>query len=1316
MTPLDLFVGRLDEIQTFENLIEPGSTRWVMLVSGPSGTGKSLLIDWLFEKCCREVRHARVQLTPNTTPWDFLRLLAVQLGREYAKALGEKLDELERAERQAVQINVAPTMKMEGKLAGRISGATQTSNTTVHLGSVAEIEQLEREGRRLDAFVKVLEPLGLDSWVLFVDEAEHLKERGQFTRFLLDRLVRRLRSHFPGFRLYLSGQALPDRASFPRHECVNFELGTLKPSEAALFLERAGITDEAVKTKLIQLTSAYPLLLGMIIEGPGLDASDLNQLDGRKLTDRLDPRAVTAWIYDRIIDRLPESIRPIAVDLSLFDWFDLTILRASFGIELEDAVFRDLIRRSFVKQIGAGQWRCHDIVRQHLAAERRDSDPEVVVTVSRKAFQAFIEQMLARGERDGDAFFAGRLDYVRGALTSASEFSANKALSFVTDEFLKASTDSTIDYLFGLTRMMDAASLPASVREFGCDSRCFLERYHLDQSDKNSLDFALRLASEAQRLKNEEASELFRGLALHLAWKCREWETALRLAGELIEERPTVENKIERAIIQAEAGSADEGRRMLESIRDEEGDTVEVLTGLGMFALIVDETDQAQRHFTDAVAGAPEGAEEARLQLAQILFMTEQYEEALVQVDRLLEIAPEHQVALRLRLEILACLGRFRHVSPSGQEDAIFRDFKDMFAELSTESAEGLVMTELAEDSSAVPLPVLLGQGAIFALRGNQEAQERIHAAVLERAPEARDLVELQRVELLIVTTRPQLAVERAERLLKRRPDWPGAYFALSKIHEMLGHSLEARRVLDRVTEAFPSLQDFADQAIAATWLIENNLKGALDYLEQRAEESDLGPQSRLLQARLLAAEHRPDRALDILEHIIVTADREELSTSDMILARRLFGIISAAAAKTEQARSTAENLTELFPHNPAAIVAAITIYVAIGDERPVRSMSRTYGDDAPLIVRSALLEALATFELKRYGGDLDELLAALKNDPRRLELVMATMVASSQIPPEQSISLIARVFELAPNAVLEIQRLFTHTMVADFATREKVMSMRKAPSTPPHLRLGLTAVLAGQGYIDLQDGCQELRDIGNEFPQLATNSKMLEIELLLNVGKVDEVGAMLAPHMELDRMTELALPMVIRYLTQKGDRQGAVRCLKRAADTNPARRRILLEMMVDILIDYDASQALNIIQELEPEAPLSIGLSMSRANALGSLERYDEAIATMNEVLKDEQLDTGDRATCMAILAKWRLKAGHTDAAIQSYRDALDLEPDSAPVLTGLSIALEKAQQWPEAYSTLRDAIALEPKRINTAEKRLQLLRARAIESEAKL
>lgn len=1315
MTPLELFVGRAGEIRAFEKLLAPDAARWVMLVTGLSGTGKSLLIDWLRQHRCAGVRHAKVQLTPNTTAPDFLRLLAAQLDEGFETALGERLDVLDKVERRGPLVQVSPTMTMESKLGGRIDDAVQTSNTVVNLESATEMEALERETRRLDALVSVIRPLGADPWVLFVDESEHLEDRN-FCRFLLERLVPRLRSRFPGFRFCLSGQSLPERASFGPHERVRVELGELNAEETAQLLKRAGVDDAAVQRRVMELTAGHPLLLGMLIEDCCLEAEALEERGEVTLPDRLDQGAVTTWIYGRILDRLPEAVRPIAADLALFDWFDLSILRASFGLNLEEATFRDLSRRSFVKAIGPGQWRCHDIVRRSLAAARRAADPEAAAGLCASAAEAFLQQMRARGEREGQSFFAGRLDYVRGALRGASGFSAARALDLMVGEFLEASAGQTNDYLFGLTHMMRGEDLPQAVRDFGEETRRFLERLNAEQADAWTVAFAERLAADAQRLGNNDTQEMYQVIAQGLAQQCGEWQTAVRLARALVQQHPKLDHRLLLSRTLASAGAAEEARQLLETVRAESGDTAEVLTGFGVVELIAQDTDRAQRFLADAIASEPEGAVQARLHLARILFAADCDEEALVQVDRLLEIAPGHDAGQRLRLDILAWLGRYNSMAPAeGQAAALIRESEDQIAELLVGDDPRRVLGAIAEDAAAVPVPLLLSAGEIAAARGQAEELERIHAVLLARAPEAKDLTDLQRLTQLLATGQATQAIREAEEVLARCPDLPGPYFVLSRIYEELGRHCESRELLGRLAERFPSLADQADQAIAGSHLAEGAAEAALDYLSRRAEEGALGARANVLRAVILSRNGHLDEACDVLERVVATTGRDQLSASGMISARRLFGILSAASGAADQASAAATALTELFPGVPMATVAALEIYGSLRDDRAVRAIAARTGEDAPLTVRVAVLGELGKLAFRHHRGSAAALLDALKREPERTDLATAVLLACQGASAQEAAELAAQAFRLAPRTLVEIQRLSTEAMVADPRLRETVMAMRARQDVPPLTRLGLDVALATHGYLRLDDARRDLQEIARQLPHMAAAVRVAEANLLLELDEPDEAGTVLAPFLEPGAMVEQAVVPSMLYLKRLGDWEAAVDLLEEAVAAFPADRLALLELRADLLIEHDPARALQSLEALRDEERLTAGLSMSLANALGTLGRHDEAIAVVAEALTDPGLDDVERATALRLLGRWQREAGRLDEAVESFSAAAALQPRQAAPLLGLARALEAAERWSEAYAALRDAVALEPQRLVALEQDLQRLRRQIDAAEAR-
>src|SRR5690606_266555 len=124
-------------------------------------------------------------------------------------------------------------------------------------------------------------------------------------------------------------------------------------------------------------------------------------------------------------------------------------------------------------------------------------------------------------------------------------------------------------------------------------------------------------------------------------------------------------------------------------------------------------------------------------------------------------------------------------------------------------------------------------------------------------------------------------------------------------------------------------------------------------------------------------------------------------------------------------------------------------------------------------------------------------------------------------------------------------------------------------------------------------------------------------------------------------------------YLQRRGDWEAAVGLLEEAAKAFPADRLALFELRADLLIDHDPARALQELEALREEAPLTIGLSMSLANALGQLGRHDAAIKAMADALLDLRLDDAERAMALRILGRWQREAGQIGEAVESLRAA---------------------------------------------------------------
>src|SRR5262249_6158283 len=148
---------------------------------------------------------------------------------------------------------------------------------------------------------------------------------------LLHTLILRLHDSFPRFRVYLTGQSVPVDW-FSRHERYTFSLTAFSLPQTRELLDKVGIEREESQRTVIKATDGHPLLVSMLIEdvlaaGGEVDTDLLGQsLEG------FDEQARTQWIYDRIVDRFEDPVlRRLATNLSLFEWFDLSLLRDVFS-------------------------------------------------------------------------------------------------------------------------------------------------------------------------------------------------------------------------------------------------------------------------------------------------------------------------------------------------------------------------------------------------------------------------------------------------------------------------------------------------------------------------------------------------------------------------------------------------------------------------------------------------------------------------------------------------------------------------------------------------------------------------------------------------------------------------------------------------------------------------------------------------------------------------------------------------------------------------------------------------------------------------
>ncbi|MEP6728984.1 MAG: tetratricopeptide repeat protein [bacterium] len=1295
------FVGRDAEIRQFETLVTQDSPRWVLLVDGLPGMGRRALIDTLRRSHSAAIPSARIELTPGTTESEIMRQLVTQVDAKLAAEFESQLAQLAADEGKQALVNYAPEIDMRASFLGSIREASQ-GNVTMQLGDLATVVQLDRRTRRLDLLERVLSQLRDRVWVLFVSGAEHLDE-GPLQRFVLREMVPRLHARFPGFRLYLTGHTVPTTV-FARSDYVSSTLGPFTRQQTSAFLEAAG--REASETEpAYALTGGHPLLLTMYVEGV--------QARGKEVlanTPLLDDSARTNWIYDGIISTLPsESLRTIAPDLSTLDWFDLSLLRTLFDAKISAEDFQSLVRRSMIKALPNGRWRCHDLIRPHLAAQRAALDPAGTRALQRRAFAAYRERIESEEEREGASNFPDRLSFVLAALHSASAYSRKEAESFALQELIRGVFDFDEGYVYALARALDAPGSAAALAAIGQQARKLLEDVTVQKWSDDANALVTRLATVAYDAGGVSIAARMLHLATRSSLRSRRIAEALANATRAVAIEDSLESRLLLAEAQSEAGKNDDAIATMAKAREAFGDSAQLRVSEGLLANTLGKTEEAIRHFTEAVAAYPNESRDARLWLGFLLQSRGEHEQALAQADAVLAVEPAHAQASLLRLDSLAMLGRFAELPAQLERmSSQFAHFQNIgtsvVATFSDPILRGRLITALKVDPSTVPPPMIFALCEVLAMEGDVDAVDEWTAVAEKRSPETRELCEMKRATALLFAQRPAEAAIKFRRLIVAGTESWDVYFLLAAAHGNLGEGNDARAVLAQVAVFWPKLQDPVDERYAMSYVVENRAPLALAYLTEQAASRSLGPLARLTKARLLVGAEQVDDALEMLDYILHTDDKDALPITSAIEARLLYALLQLPRNR-DAAVDEARTLEEWFKQ-ATGIRAAATLYTALDDESGLQRLLRNTDIDAR--TRMVIIDGMSTIISKRSPSE-DDLLEALRANPRRLEVAVSLIAQHLKSADAKSlVATMQRIEDVAPGLVGAWTQL-TYEVLASASPRERdAYRAQTAQLGNTSLgRIGYAKILGTLGKISAEEAQAEFQAVALEDPDLADSCVLAESDMLIDLHLLDLAAQRLAPYIAMESPPEVLSEVIPKLYLQQKNNEAASAFSRRVAERFPSRRRSAQESVVDLLISDDKNDdALAMLATMAAEAPLTNGLRVSKANALGGLKRFDEALGELpdDDALRDRP--DLERAMVLRCRGRWLRGANRLADSIAAYTEALAASPRDALARFGLAFALREGEFWSEAYDMMIEGIALAPSELATFEGDLRELR----------
>ena len=195
----------------------------------------------------------------------------------------------------------------------------------------------------------------------------------------------------------------------------------------------------------------------------------------------------------------------------------------------------------------------------------------------------------------------------------------------------------------------------------------------------------------------------------------------------------------------------------------------------------------------------------------------------------------------------------------------------------------------------------------------------------------------------------------------------------------------------------------------------------------------------------------------------------------------------------------------------------------------------------------------------------------------------------------------------------------------------------------------------------------------------------------LFDADRVEEGLAASRRAVELRPESAKALSNVGRALLKLEEFEEAERHLRQALEIDPrnaSARQNLAEVLRKQKRYGEAVKAFRAVLRKEPGNHLAYA---GMGATLFAMERYDEAVAAVRRSLSLKP-DNDMAPSLLHVVAEALRKQGRVKEAMESYREALDVDPEFAPAHAGLGIALFQSERHAEAVKAMARALRLQP------------------------
>jgi len=371
-----IFVGRAYEQQCYQALLK-GDVRWLLIVTGQGGIGKSTLL--------RRFR----EITPAGTAVVSLNFADIALRTDALAILGELAEQVKQY-CQPKQLHMFEKSLLQGR--NELAIQSQMHETIIarehavvqgnqlSMSGIEQRRQIREKVRK--AFNDLLDTLRLATLVLLLDTCEWLNEAessevGQWMlQSVLPKLHERLCQKRRQCVAVIASRFLLDLAAIDEQERRHLVLLVLERAAVDDYLRHIGMQDRALHQRVYDLTHGQALCVSIIAtlwqERP-FSIADLPLMQ-----EQFTEQALLKFVGERILDkRLKSPFRELTRYGIVLRSFNLPTLQAVFpDLHIEYEQFSQFIRYPYIEAVGNRRHATHGLLREILAEEIREQEPE----------------------------------------------------------------------------------------------------------------------------------------------------------------------------------------------------------------------------------------------------------------------------------------------------------------------------------------------------------------------------------------------------------------------------------------------------------------------------------------------------------------------------------------------------------------------------------------------------------------------------------------------------------------------------------------------------------------------------------------------------------------------------------------------------------------------------------------------------------------------------------------------------------------------------------------------------------------------------